>query len=511
MSAESNNKRIAKNTFYLYFRTILIMLISLYTSRVILDVLGVEDFGIFNAVGGVVSMLTILTGSLSAAISRYITYELGKNSDNIQRLQTIFSVSIKIQVWLGVFIIILGETIGLWFVNNQLNLPHDRMIAANWVWHCSLLSFFIGLINVPYNAAIIAHERMSAFAIVSIVESVLRLLICFLLLLSPFDKLAIYAVLHLLVMFIIRLIYSIYCHHNFAECRYIKASNKGLTKEMMSFAGFSFLNNTANILNSQGLNVLVNIFFGVVLNAARGIASQIEGAILQLVNNFTLAVNPQITKAYATDDKSRMFQLVCMGSKYAYFMLLFIAIPVFLETDILLSIWLTTVPYLAAVFIRLSIIGGMIKMLGNTGFTACMATGNIKNYSILITSVGILAFPLTWLAFYLGASPEYAYYVFIAVYVVVEVVRLYLMKKMLQFPPMMFIREVIIKILYVTPLAAMIPFFISDLMDEGFVRLILVIATSSITTVLTIYYVGINHKERVYFRNLLMTKLSHIK
>lgn len=507
MSTQENNKRIARNTFYLYFRTILILLISLYTSRVILEVLGVEDYGTFNAVGGVVSMLTILTGALSAAISRYITFELGKHGDNKERLQTIFSVSLKIQVWLGVGIIVLGETIGLWFVNTQMNIPPDRMVAANWVWHCALLAFFVGLINVPYNASIIAHERMSAFAVVSIIESVLKLLICYLLLMSPWDKLSVYAVLHLLVMLLIRLIYGVYCHRNFAECRYKGTNDKGLVKEMMSFAGFSFLNNTANILNSQGLNLLINIFFGVVLNAARGIATQIESAILQLVNNFTLAVNPQITKAYAAGDKSRVFRLVCMGSKYAYYMMLFLAIPVFLETDYLLSIWLTTIPDLAAVFIRLSLIGGMVKMLGNTGYTACMATGNIKNYSILITSVGILAFPLTWLAFSMGASAEYSYYVFIVVYIAVEIVRLFLMKRILQFPPIMFVREVFIKIVVVTPFAAVLPWLISEWMDKGFLRLVVVTLISILTTGLSVYYLGLKSNERLYFKNLILSKI----
>ena len=312
-------------------------------------------------------------------------------------------------------------------------------------------------------------------------------------------------------MVIIRLIYGIYCHRNFTECRYRRTNDKGLVKEMMSFAGFSFLNNTANILNSQGLNLLINIFFGVVLNAARGIATQIESAILQLVNNFTLAVNPQITKSYATDDKPRMFRLVCMGSKYAYFMMLFIAIPVFLETDYLLSVWLTTVPDLAAVFIRLSLIGGMVKMLGNTGYTACMATGNIKNYSILITSVGILAFPLTWLAFSMGAPAEYSYYVFIVVYIAVEIVRLILMKHMLHFPPIMFVREVFLKILVVTPIAAFLPWLISEWMDEGFFRLVVVTLISILTTGLSVYFLGLKSNERLYFKNLVLSKIPHKK
>lgn len=507
MSTEANNKRIAKNTFYLYFRTILIMVISLYTSRVILEALGVEDYGIYNVVGGVVSMFSVITGALSASISRYITYELGKKGATTERLMTLFSTSMRIQVTLGIIIIILGETVGLWFVNTQLNIPSERMMAAQWVWQCVLLSFFINLVSVPYNASIIAHEHMNAFAVVSIVDAVLKLLICYLVVIVGGDKLIIYALLHVSVALIIRIIYATYCHSHFEECHFKRFKDKGLVKEMMSFAGFSFLNNAANILNSQGLNILINIFFGVVLNAARGIATQVEGAILQLVNNFTLAVNPQITKSYSVGDKKRMFQLVCLGSKFAYFMLLFIAIPVFLETDYLLKLWLKTVPDYTVVFLRLSIIGGMIKMLGNTGYTACMATGKIKNYSIWITSVGILAFPLTWIAFSLGAPAEYAYYVFIVVYVTVEVVRLILMKRMLDFPPAMFIKEVLFYILLVTPISFIIPLSCLNLMEEGFARLIVVILVSIFSTAIIIYYLGINKKERNYFVNTIKTRL----
>lgn len=507
MSAKVDNKRIAKNTVYLYFRTILILFITLYTSRVILDVLGVEDYGVFNVVGGAVSMLTIVTGSLSASISRYITFELGRNANDTEHLRKLFSISLRIQVTLGIIIFIIGETIGLWFVNSQLNIPAERMVAANWVWQCVLLSFFISLLNVPFNAAIIAHEHMNAFAIVSIIEVVLKLGICYMLYISIWDKLITYALLHLAVMILIRVLYGLYCHRKFKECRYKNYKDRALTRNMMSFAGFSFLNNAANILNSQGLNILINIFFGVLFNAARGIATQVEGAIMHLVNNFTIAVNPQITKSYASGDKKRMFKLVCVGSKFAYFMLLMIVVPVFLETDFILGLWLKKVPDFASVFLRLSLIGGMVKMLGNTGYTACMATGKIKNYSIWITVVGILAFPLTWVAFESGASAEYAYYVFIIVYIIVEIVRLVLMKQMLQFPPSMFVREVLFRIIIVTPLAILIPLICRHLIDEGVVRFIVVTSVSIISTALTVYLIGLDTYERNYLKESIQSKL----
>lgn len=505
-----NNKRIAKNTVYLYIRTIIIMLITLYTSRVILNTLGVEDYGVYNAVGGVVSMFTVLTGALSAAISRYITFELGRDENNISRLKVIFSTSLRIQIILGIIILFLGETVGLWFLNSQMNIPDGRMVAANWVWQCALISFVIELISVPYNAAIIAHEHMNAYAVISILNVLMKLGICFLLVLSPWDKLATYAVLLVVVSTITRLVYGIYCGRFFKECQYVREKDGSLTKEMFGFAGFSFLNNTANIFNSQGLNILINVFFGVTFNAARGVATQVEGAIMQLVNNFTVAINPQITKSYAIGDNERVYSLVCRGTKYSYYLMLLFAIPVFFETDYILKIWLKTVPDYTTLFLRLSLIGAMIKMLGNTGYTACMATGNIKNYSIWITSVGILAFPLTWVAFALGAPAEYAYYVFIAVYVGVEIVRLFLMRQMIGFPIMYFVKEVVFKILIVTPIAALLPYFVSLQFDTGWLRLLVMLAVGTISTGITVWFLGLAKYERDYFWGVFINKL-HIK
>ncbi len=505
------NKRIARNTIYLYFRTILIMLITLYTSRVILNTLGVEDYGIYNTIGGTVSMFTILTGALSAAISRYITFELGKKQNTKERLRVIFSTSIRIQLFLSFIIIVLGETIGLWFLNTHLNIPAERMIAANWVWQCCLFSFIVGLISVPYNALIIAHEQMNAYAFISILDVTLRLGICYLLIISPWDKLSTYSVLLVAVAATIQLTYAIYSKKHFSECKFVKEKDDKLTKEMLGFAGFSFLNNAANIFNSQGLNLLINIFFGVIFNAARGVATQVESAILQLVNNLTVAVNPQITKAYASGDYSRVYSLVCRGTKYAYFLLLLFAIPVFIETDFILQKWLKIVPNNTCLFLRLSLIGGMIKMLGNTGYTACMATGKIKSYSIWITSVGIMAFPLTWVSFEFGAPAEFAYYIFIGIYIAVEIVRLILMKRMIGFPIKMFVYEVVCKVIYVTPIAVALPFFLSQNMEMGWIRLIVMLLVSTVSTLATIWFVGMCYEERQYLAGIIKNKIHRTK
>lgn len=318
MSTNSiNNKRIAKNTLVLYVRMIVLMLVHLYTSRLILKVLGVDDFGIYNVVGGFVAMFSLISGSLSNAISRFITFELGKN--NIVRLKEVFSSAVSVQILLALGIIFISEIIGIWFLNVKMNIPADRMIAANCVFQCSLLTFAINLISVPYNASIIAHERMTAFAYISILEVLLRLAVVLLLFVIGFDKLIAYAILLVLVATLIRLIYGFYCTRHFEECHYNFTFNKQLVKEMTSLASWNVLGASGNILNIHGVNLLMNLFFGIKVNAARGLAVQVNSAVSQFVTSFTTAVNPQITKSYAQNDLSYTFKLVMMSSKYSFF------------------------------------------------------------------------------------------------------------------------------------------------------------------------------------------------
>lgn len=490
----SNNNRIARNTLLLYFRTLLIMAITLYTSRVILNTLGVADYGIYNVVGGVVAMFSLLSGSLSNAISRFITFELGKG--DIKRLNIIFSTSINIQIGLSVLVILLGILVGGWFLNFRMNIPEDRLAASNWVLYCSLLMFCINLISLPYNACIIAHERMKAFAYVSILDAFLRLLVCYLIIISPFDKLISYAVLLVVVALIIRFVYGFYCNKHFEECKYHFIYDPFLLKQMGSFAGWQFLTNSCWMFNTQGVNILINLFFGVALNAARGVAIQVDGAIQQFVNNFTTAINPQITKCYASGDIDNMFKLVCRGAKFSYFLLLLFAIPILFETDYILALWLKNVPEYTVIFLRLTIIGSVVNMLGGTGLTACMATGQIKYYAIWISSVGVLVFPLSWIAFKIGLPVESTYVIFIIIYILVEVVRLHVMKKMLHFPPMLFVYKVIVKICIVTPLVLVMPSLVVLFMPESFVRLCVTAIISLFFSCIIIYFLGLSKSER---------------
>lgn len=490
----ASNKRIAKNTLLLYIRTIFVMVISLYTSRVVLSTLGVEDFGIYNVVGGVVAMFGMISGALSSAISRFITFELGRG--DIAKLKRIFSTSINIQLGISLIIILIGETLGLWFLNCKMNIPSDRMYVANWVLHCSLLTFVINLVSIPYNAAIIAHERMSVFAYVSILEVTLKLATVYMLSISLWDQLITYSVLLVAVAVCIRLVYGIYCSRHFEETKYAAVHDRQLVKEMSSFAGWSFLTNTAYLLNTQGVSILINLFFGVAMNAARGIATQVEQALIQFVNNFTTALNPQITKSYALGDIHTMNTLVIRGAKFSFFLSLLICLPIIIEADFILHLWLVEVPEHATNFVRLAIVATMIDRLGNTGYTACMATGNIRRYVLWITSVGCLVFPLTYMAYKMGAAAETAYIVFILVYIGVTSVRLWIMKGLLNFPVWDFVREAVFRILLVSAISIVLPSVILYVMSQSFTRLAISVIITLLSVSVCTYLFGLTRNER---------------
>lgn len=501
----SNNKRLAKNTLLLYFRTILIMLINLYMSRVVLEALGVEDFGIYNAVGGIVTMFSIISGALSAAISRFITYELGRNDKS--RLNKIFSTSVNIQIGLCVLILLIAEPLGVWFLNTHMVIPDGRLDIANWVFQFSLLSFCINLISVPYNAAIIAHERMSAFAYISIIEALLRLGIVYILAVSIFDKLITYAFLLVAVALLVRIAYGIYCNKNFDECHYQWVNDKSILKEMAGYAGWSFLTNAAYIFNTQGVNILTNVFFGVTLNAARGIATQVDSAVMQFVNNFTMALNPQITKSYARNDIHKMIDLVFLGSKYTIYLTLFFAIPLIAETEYILSIWLKEVPEYSALFVKLGIIAAIIDKFGMTFSTAYSATGKIKHYVIWVSAVGCLVFPLTFFCFKLGLGAESAYWSFIITYILVNIVRIYMMKQRFNFPVLKFLLNVVGRIILTISACTILPVFIVSTMESSFYRLIVTTISCTISTAIFVYFIGLTVKEQNSIVQFIKSKI----
>lgn len=506
--SQINNKRIAKNTLMLYSRTVISLVISLFTSRVTLELLGVDNFGINSAVAGVIAMFSVVSGSLSGAISRFITYELGRG--DAAKLKRIFSTALNIQLLIGVVILLLGETVGVWFLNTHMNIPDGRMVAANWVLQCAMFSFFIGLTQTPYTACIIGHERMSVYAWFSIAETVLRLVIVYMLYIIPYDKLITLSVLGLMVSILLRVLQRVYCAHHFEECRYSFVLDKGLLKEMTGFAGWTFLTHTAWIFNTQGITILINIFFGVALNAARGLAASIEGVIKKFCNDFMMAMRPQITKSYAAGEIAAMNNLICTGTRLSYFMMLIMSLPLIFEAHALIYLWLGKVPAYTVTFFRLSMVSSLITMLGHAGYTACMATGNIKWYTIIMTSVGFLVFPITWVAFKLGAPVEMAYYAFIFIYAVLEMVRLLLMRHLWGFPIMRFVKEVVLPILMVTFLSFLVPYLIYTHMTHGMVKSVVVVLSCLAWSVPIVYFVGMNAHERTVVKGKFNVVLNKI-
>lgn len=505
-----NNKRIAKNTLYLYLRQILILVVSLYTSRIVLATLGESDYGVYNVVGGVVSMFSIVTASLSQAISRYLTFELGKN--DLSRLRNIFSTSINIQIIMSVIVLILMEIIGLWFLNYKMNIAENRMLAANWVFQISILTFIINLMNVPYNAVIIAHEKMKAFAYVSILEAVLKLILVACLLVSSIDKLITYAVLQFFVSAIIRIIYGCYCSRNFNECKYSFVIDKALLKDMTNFAGWNATSIIAYTLNIQGINILLNLFFGVTVNAARGIATQVEGIIKGFVLNFTTAVRPQIIKSYSSGDKAYLFKLLCSSTKYSYYLMLAFTLPFFLETETILRIWLGNYPAFAPIFIRLILLITLVATLGDLLYTNILAIGKLKRYMIEESCITILIFPLSYVMFKFKFPPETPYIFTAIVYFILTFIRLFFLKKEENFSPIFYMKKVISPVFFTTLIICIFLYFVKSevQIEYSLLNSFFIIFLAELSLLICIYFIGIEPSEREFvYRKLKVFLKRH--
>ena len=494
-----NNRKIAKNTLLLYFRMLLTMAVSLYTSRIILNTLGVEDFGIYNVVGGVVAMFSIISGSLSAAISRFITYELGR--EGYDRLKVIFSSAVTIQVILAFLICILAEVGGVWFLNTQMNIPVERVVAANWVLQCSIFTFMINLISIPYNAAIIAHERMKAFAYVSILEVVLKLLVAFALYIVIFDKLKVYAVLLLIVSLIIRFVYAYYCKRHFKECTYRFIYDKEVLREMAGFAGWNLIGSSAGVLKDQGVNIVINLFCGTTVNAARGIAVQVNNATQSFVRNFMTALNPQITKSYASSDSEYLMKLLYKGSRLSFYMLLLLSLPIIIETDCILSVWLKVVPEHTVNFVRLILVLAMCESISLPLITVMLATGKIRNYSIIVGGLNMMNFPFSYLLLYWGFEPESTILLAIVISQGCFIIRIVMLRKKTGLSARNFIREVYMNIIIVSVLSCIFPMLIYNVVGDRVLRIVLVVVGSFISTSTVIYYVGCTSNERAFVKS----------
>ena len=502
---QANNRRIARNTIALYIRMFCSMVISLFTSRIILDSLGISNYGIYNVVGGFVAMFSIMSSSLTNSISRFLTFELGKG--DTEKRKRVFSTSLNVMFTLSIVVLLIGETIGLWFLNSEVNIPADRMEAANFVYQLSIATYIMGLISVPYNASIISHEKMTTFAYIGIFEIVMKLVIVYTLYISPFDKLKTYALLLFLLSLSIRLIYGLYCNRNFKEAHYQFIYDKPLLRQMTGFAGWNFLAQGAYQLNGSGVNLLINIFFGVTLNAARGIAVQVNNAVSQFISNFMVALSPQITKSYAAGELAEMHKLVFRGAKFSFFLCLFFLIPICLETEYILNLWLIEVPEYTVSFVRWTLYITAINMFSGTLITALHATGNIKRYMIIVGMVEVSNFPLTYIAFRFGANPLYSYYIYFGVYLVLMFLRLYLVKNLIMMSGRQFIREVYIKSAMVSSVSAIPPLLVMLAMPSDFMRLLIVCIVSAIATIGSVYIFGFTKEEKGMLINWARKKI----
>ena len=504
-----NNQRIAKNTLLLYFRMIFLMLISLFTSRVVLQALGVEDYGIYNVVGGFITLLSFINGAISSSTSRFITFALGKN-DNDGLVKVFSNCKLTHLVSAGI-VLLLGETVGLWFVLNKLQIPDERMTAALWVYHCSIISTVVMILSVPYNACIIAHEKMSAFAYISIFEAVAKLAIAYILMIGLVDKLILYAILILCVQIIIRIIYTWYCHRHFEESKAKISFDKQLFKEIISFAGWNLWGNLAAALFTQGVNIVLNIFFGPVVNAARGIAVTVQSAVQQFAVNFQTALNPQITKTYASGELDAMHTLICRSSKFSFMLLCCLSLPIMVETRFILNLWLGQVPDYTVSFIRLILCICIIDAMANPFMTAAAATGKVKKYQLTVGSILLLIVPFSYLALRLGGVPESVFIVHLAIIIIAFAIRIVIIRTMINISILYYLTKVIIPIIFIGVISISFTIPIHTILPQTIsASLFNIIITMLIVMVLS-YYIGLTKTEKHFVLAKVSSFLSRNK
>ena len=486
------------------------MAVSIYTSRVILHALGVDDYGIYNVVAGFVGMFAVLSSAMVHASQRFISYEMGKESPQLNK---VFCVTLTIHLLLVALLIIIFETFGLWFINNHLNINPERMTAANWMFQFSIVTFCLGILNTPFTASIIAHEKMSAFAYISIFEAFAKLGIAYLLYISNTDKLIMYGFLLMLVSFSLLSIYAFYCRRHFSECKFRFMYDRSLSNSLLSFSGWNFMGSAAGVLVTQGVNILTNIYFGVALNAARGIVEQANGAINQFVSNFTTALNPQITQSHAAKDFGRMNMLMMRGSKYSVLLFWCMGIILFMQPEFILDLWLVEVPPYAPVFLRLAIIYSCFQALSNPLYIGMLATGNIKMYQIVMSLLYASSFTACYILFKLGFGPEYGYISTIVAIVLAVFVRLYLLQKMIDgFSACEYLKCVVLRVTPVFVITVCADYLLVAIIDTTpWPKFLLVMVASFVSIAVTTYYISFDKSEKqivnTYINRLLKRKV----
>lgn len=503
-SAE-NNKRIAKNTMYLYMRMFVILIVSLFTSRVILQVLGASDYGIYNIIGGVVVLFSFINGALTAATQRYLNFYIGKN--DLQKTHDVFCMSMNIYLVLSGIFLILAETVGLWFVNTQLNIPEGRMGAANWIYQFTVFSFMLNLTRIPYNASLIAYEKMDFYAYLSLLDVILKLGIVYLLYISPIDKLIAYGFLFMLIDLVDNIIYRVYCKKKFITASYHWIWDKRMFKDLFAFSSWSLFGNAASVFVQQGMNILVNIFYGVTLNAALGIANQVAGKVVQFFSNFQTAFNPQIVKYYAEGNKEEFFKLIYRTSRLSYFLMFIISFPLMLKVDVVLDLWLVDVPKFTGIFCQLILIFYLIEALTGPLYMSVQATGKIKTYQVIVSTINFINLPIIYICLKEGLAVWSVWVVRIIIDIAIYLARCLYLRKGISLSLGDYFAEVIKPIGLATIAAMPIPILFAYAAKGYYFNFVGSVMLALIASGLSIFLLGLKKGERKKLKSIVMSKI----
>ena len=502
----ANNKRIAKNTLMLYFRMLLTLAVGLYAARIVLQTLGASDYGLYNVVGGIVTLFTFISGTLASGTQRFLSFALGE--ENVDKMMTVFSTASYLHVLFALIILVVSEVVGLYLLYYQMQIPEGRMMAAFWVFQFSTVAAMVAVVQVPYMSSLIAHEKMDIYAWVSIYEAVMKLLIVYLIQVVAVDKLILYAFLFLLVNLSTAFVYMLYCRSKYVDCRRFGGFNKETFREIASFSGWNIFGCGAMALQGQGVNILLNMFFGTIVNAARGIAFQVNGIILQFVNNFQTAVNPQIVKLYASGNKTEMIKLLINNSKFASYLLLFIAIPIFVELEFVLTIWLGEYPEYTPIFLRIIIIQSLVQTMTRPIVMGLHATGMMKMPNITAGIALLLILPVSYLLLKLGCSPVVIFIVNVIPWVLETIIDAYWLYRYVDFPIVTFYKEVYGRVIPLSLLMLLAPYLIHLMLECGWKSFFVVCIVSVVTSILCIAYLGMSKDQRIMVFNLIRSKIT---
>lgn len=506
MEGNSNNKRLVKNTMMLYFRMIFNMVITFYTSRVVLDTLGVEDFGVYGVVGGIIAMFAFLNSSMAGATSRFLTFEIGKQ--DFIRLKKTFSAALSLHLFIAIIILILGETVGLWWLENKLVIAPERMDSARWVFHLSILTSIVTIFQVPYNATIIAHERMGVYAYIEILNSILKLCIVYLLVFSHFDKLILYAVLTFCVSLVITIIYKLYCTKKFSETHYQFCWDKEIIIPLINFSKWNIYGTLAYSTKTQGVNILLNLFFGIIINASYGIAAQVQSAIQNFSTNLITASQPQIIKYYAIGEIKKMQELIFNVSKFSFLLLLMISLPLIIENDFLLHVWLKQVPKYAVIFCQLNLVAGLLTGMFMTFTIAIYAVGKLKTWSIISSTIYILIIPLSYIFLKNGFGPEITFFLNIILLLCGYICNLLIFHYYVpEFSVKQFIIKVVAVCLIILLLSSILPVYIYCSFNYGWLRFVLVTGTSIFSVIIFSYFIALKSEQKKKILTFSLNKI----